>query len=202
MAGTDARLQLPPLPSAIRDAALRAFGDRFPLAGAMNPGLVFERFPRCWEITAGAWALGVGRKEFLTEFAEGYRHLERTFKPLLDARIRVLDRQLPGGRTYQARWRFVTGVGAEHPVDNGFRFHPLLGVPYFPGSTVKGLTRVAARLEGLAEAEERRLFGTTANGDDPETGSEHAGALVFLEALPIDWPRQGVDPLARRLLTP
>lgn len=193
MVETEARLDLPPLPSAVRDAVLRAFGDGGPLTATMNPGLVFERFPRCWERSAGTWALGPRKKEFLTELAAGYRHLEQSFKPLLDARIQVLDRHLPGSRTYEARWRFVTGVGAEHPVENGFSFHPLLGVPYFPGSTVKGLVRVAARLSGIAEAEERRLFGSTAGGDDPETGSEQAGALVFLDALPVDWPTLGVD---------
>lgn len=36
---------------------------------------------------------------------------------------------------------FVTGLGRKHPVENGFLWHHTLGVPYLPGSSVKGMVR-------------------------------------------------------------
>ncbi len=45
---------------------------------------------------------------------------------------------------------FVTGMGNEHPLENGFSFLWPYGIPYLPGSGVKGVLRQAVRelLEG------------------------------------------------------
>ncbi len=40
---------------------------------------------------------------------------------------------------------FTTGLGNEHPLENGFSFLNPYGLPYFPGSGVKGVLRQAAR---------------------------------------------------------
>jgi CRISPR-associated protein Cmr6 len=39
---------------------------------------------------------------------------------------------------------FMTGIGNEHPLENGFAFLNPYGLPYFPGSSVKGVLRTAA----------------------------------------------------------
>ena len=39
---------------------------------------------------------------------------------------------------------FVTGMGNPHPVENGFSFLSPYGVPYLPGSSIKGIVRRAA----------------------------------------------------------
>jgi len=39
---------------------------------------------------------------------------------------------------------FVTGMGYEHPLENGFAFLNPYGLPYLPGSSVKGVMRRAA----------------------------------------------------------
>ena len=41
-------------------------------------------------------------------------------------------------------YAFVSGLGREHPVENGFAWHHILGVPYLPGSSVKGMVRAWA----------------------------------------------------------
>jgi len=74
--------------------------------------------------------------------------------------------------------RFVTGLGRSHPVENGFAWHPTLGTPYLPGSSVKGMVRAWAEQE-----------------TDPQPGSEEldrllgkpdgVGSVCFLDALPI-----------------
>lgn len=39
---------------------------------------------------------------------------------------------------------FMTGIGNEHPLENGFSFLNPYGLPYLPGSSVKGVLRTAA----------------------------------------------------------
>jgi CRISPR-associated protein Cmr6 len=60
----------------------------------------------------------------------------------------------------------VTGVGTEHPLENGFAFLDPYGLPYLPGSGVKGVIRRAA--------EELALFS-----DDPKGWSIGAVWWMF-----------------------
>jgi CRISPR-associated protein Cmr6 len=102
-------------------------------------------------------------------------------------------------RGFATDWHFATGLGNPHPVENGFLWHPTLGVPYLPGAAVKGLVRAYVEqwddsLDG--EARKQRLrdwFGTEAKGDVPE----QAGELIFFDALPF-----GPVTLAQDVMTP
>lgn len=83
-------------------------------------------------------------------------------------------------RVYKTVGRFVTGLGNEHPVGNGFTWHYTLGTPYLPGPSVKGVLRdwVEHWLDEPLPAETvSRLFG-------PKT-SKAAGALIVFDALPV-----------------
>ena len=55
-----------------------------------------------------------------------------------------------GGRILELENRspFVTGLGQAHPIENGFLWHPVLGVPYLPGSGVKGVLRGWLGIDG------------------------------------------------------
>jgi len=57
----------------------------------------------------------------------------------------------------EATSAFVTGMGLEHPIENGFAFLDPYGLPYLPGSSVKGVLRRAA--------EELALFGDPREDD-------------------------------------
>lgn len=46
---------------------------------------------------------------------------------------------------------FTTGLGIEHPMENGFAFLDPYGLPYLPGSSVKGVVRRAAEELALFE---------------------------------------------------
>lgn len=70
--------------------------------------------------------------------------------------------------------RFATGLGRSHPVENGFAWHPTLGTPYLPGSSVKGLALAWARNNMNVEVVQA-LFGNPNN----------AGSVCFLDAIPI-----------------
>jgi CRISPR-associated protein Cmr6 len=51
---------------------------------------------------------------------------------------------------------FIAGTGIEHPLENGFAFLGPYGVPYLPGSGVKGVVRRAAEELALGLWEDRR----------------------------------------------
>lgn len=73
--------------------------------------------------------------------------------------------------------RFVTGLGRSHPVENGFAWHSTLGVPYLPGSSIKGLVRAWA--EHDAEPRPARELVDAILGS-----AGAAGQVVFADAVP------------------
>ena len=96
---------------------------------------------------------------------------------------------------------FVTGLGNAHPLENGFAFLEPHGLPYLPGSGVKGAVRRAAEeLAGVPSvgvawdipsdwtaAAVEVLFG-------PAEGDLRRGALSFWDVVPqIDGDRLAVE---------
>jgi len=90
----------------------------------------------------------------------------------------------------QAIAPFTTGLGNEHPLENGFAFLNPYGLPYLPGSGVKGVLRQAARelvsgewgeTQGWTDDVITALFGR--QGQDGDT--DHLrGALTFWDVIP------------------
>ncbi|WP_434782544.1 type III-B CRISPR module RAMP protein Cmr6 [Ferrovum myxofaciens] len=85
---------------------------------------------------------------------------------------------------------FTTGLGNEHPLENGFSFLNPYGLPYLPGSGVKGVLRQAARelasgewgnAHGWNDAPIEILFGR-----ESENGNtDHLrGTLQFWDVIP------------------
>ena len=67
------------------------------------------------------------------------------------------------------------GLGNPSPYEVGLTLHRTYGVPYLPGSALKGLARRAALACGLSEKDEafKILFG------NPDLGEEAAGYVTF-----------------------
>lgn len=83
---------------------------------------------------------------------------------------------------------FATGLGWEHPNENGFAFLDPYGLPYLPGSGVKGVLRWAARelardpageTAGWTDEAITALFGE----EDPKK-PQAQGALRFWDVIP------------------
>lgn len=206
-----------------RELVSRAFGPRTAIPsgerGHANPGLVFERFLRVWYDTrrgpqlepefsrrdrdASSRREGPGKRDVLESFCRAYAATAKEGKGLVAMTHRRLQALLAAGshqvgseRTYRTRWRVVTGLGADHPLENGFMFDRSSGAPYFPGSSVKGLCRAAAgAVLGLGAREQTELFGTDPDLDGDLAKSPAAGSLVFLPAYPEKdhWPTLEVD---------
>ncbi len=118
---------------------------------------------------------------------------------------------------------FTTGLGNEHPLENGFAFLNPYGLPYLPASGVKGVLRQAARELASGDwgethgwSEERRYFlpsagGRGAGGEglstldvlfgrEPASGdTDHLrGALIFWDVV----PQIAGDSLMVEIMTP
>lgn len=91
---------------------------------------------------------------------------------------RLVERRGGHVAIFTTESRFVTGLGRSHPIENGFAWHPTLGTPYIPGSSVKGLVRawIAEAEPNLDKDIHKRLFGNP----------EHAGHICFMEAVPVE----------------
>ncbi len=117
-----------------------------------NPGLLFERYVGYgpdWSLKAERGvnpkhdALGevIRANERLhgsqwRELCDGL--LDRWQQMVTAAGASIVDRTL-----FKASpvWRFVTGIGRNSPLEVGFTFDRLYGLPLLPGSSLKGLTR-------------------------------------------------------------
>ena len=148
-----------------------------------NAGLWFDKFCNQWQRESGAWTM----KSFQKDESPKLNWLSTltgkqlgTKKQIEEAacRLRKLTTRRGGcAHAFVLTSRFATGLGRSHPVENGFAWHPTLGTPYLPGSSVKGLVRAWARTDAEPSpdgATRNRLLGCR----------EQSGAICFLDAIP------------------
>lgn len=80
--------------------------------------------------------------------------------------------------------RFVTGMGRQHPSENGFVWHPTLGTPFLPGSSLKGMLR----------SWNQEIAFDPANGPNPRFGAPgKVGDRIFFDLLPVEPPRLAIE---------
>lgn len=172
--------------------------------GTGHRGLWFDRyFNRYLE----SWALGKTAKLDWIENASGVAGDQTNIKAAA-LRARQLCSALHGDScVYSASWHFATGLGNPHPVENGFQWHPTLGVPYIPGAAVKGLIRAWVESwedfdndDNKRRATLYRWFGSEGKdpverrvcrekGFVPPAGTDgidtETGSFIFFDALPV-----------------
>ena len=153
-----------------------------------NFGLAYDKFGDTWDVN--------GKTAKFQKTSEGGRQgwLER-FSGQLAGQASLLEEhacrrhQLVDGRQGQtlwfaADWVFVSGLGRSHPMENGFAWHHALGVPYLPGSGVKGVLRAWALESGLEPEKVERIFGPRSAGKDSIRKAK-VGSILFFDALPF-----------------
>jgi CRISPR-associated protein Cmr6 len=171
-----------------------------------HPGLLFDKFSYFWGkksedgqvIWQGNWAdkqMGSAKFQYFKKFVASYEKQKPLLKPLLAAhneRLSYLFAQLKASTLeVTAQWRFVSGLGMAHPSETGFAFDRVVGAPYLPGSSVKGLARAWAEHWEEADPNTRgRVFGS--ENKDP-TSPKKAGSVIFFDAYPLGWPKLEMD---------
>lgn len=91
---------------------------------------------------------------------------------------------------------FATGLGLEHPVENGFAFLSPYGLPYLAGSGVKGVLRRAA--EELELDEQLPGGATCALFGHEDANEPRRGAVTCWDV----FPQPAGDSLAVEIMTP
>jgi len=198
------------------------------LAFCQNAGLVYERYvkyrrpERDWSLeatrsqkpkhdaiqaTINAQNLFSSSKEFWNSFQNRWQRITANTQPF----------------EASPDWRFVTGLGADGPLEVGFVFHRIYGFPIIPGSGLKGLARMTARvdladrvkvdelenLRWLDDPDNRKieemLTEYTSNLPDEEIRAlvykcrlifgttDRAGEAVFFDAIPTSPPKLEID---------
>jgi CRISPR-associated protein Cmr6 len=187
-----------------RDAVESRFGaskadktDR--MQSVSNAGLVFSRYLGLWEAGSPPKLIkGEERRAILRTFVSDFNARcklpnSASVKLLNEVHARqsrVSPQQLDRSVSFQIKLetRFATGLGSPHPTEIGFTFHRAIGVPYMPGSSVKGIARAAAEMSGEPLTE--LLFGPV---EREGKSSAAIGDLIFLDAYPTSWPELSVD---------
>ncbi|HMV69413.1 MAG TPA: type III-B CRISPR module RAMP protein Cmr6, partial [Myxococcota bacterium] len=167
--------------------------DELPRAGGGNAGLIHQRFLGLPLTRARGTAAkeGSDADRAIRAFLDRYASCREAGEALLRLHhARGEGAPLGGDGDTTTRWldltldtRLAAGLGNVHPLENGLTFHHTLGVPYLPGTTLKGLLR--AWLELTGEADLDAWFG---RAPDASGRGASCGALVIHDALPTRWP--------------
>lgn len=153
--------------------------------------LYFDGWNAEWKIPEGEKAAGLRRLLRLGDAKE--------LLVALRSRQEALSQSLPEDRYVVidaiSTSPFSTGLGIEHPIENGFAFLAPYGLPYLAGSGVKGVARRAAeellseKLTGLNQDAIDALFGpgdpaSSAEGPPLADDQRRRGALTFWDVFP------------------
>ena len=144
-----------------------------------HAGLWFDKFCDRWQINGSHWSMkgdSNSKLEWIKTVTDRTVGTQDQIDEYASRLLRMVDRQSGRWEVYVTESRFVTGLGRSHPVENGFAWHPTLGTPYLPGSSVKGLIHAWAKTGAgnMDRTRCNRVFG--------DIGA--AGAVCFLDAVP------------------
>ena len=143
----------------------------------------FNRYNTAWDLEDTAKAEWIKPMSGLVGPAEQLKDFTK--------RQYSLVKHLQGSsQRYETDWHFVTGMGNSHPVENGFSWHPTLGVPYLAGSAVKGLVRAWVELndDNLSEPDKKARLKSWFGTEDKAVIAEQTGDFIFFDALPEQRP--------------
>ena len=165
-------------------------------AREVHPGLLFDRYFKCWEKSGanGNWKVKKPLHDSLDKFCEDFKNLKNSliFKTQLNSINNRLDKIVQKKEGITAEFKMseplAIGLGLDHPTENGFRFDYTCGVPFLPATSIKGLCRAWAKACG----KESHIIDIVGLGDD-EGETARMGKVVFLPTYPKTWPNLHVD---------
>jgi CRISPR-associated protein Cmr6 len=166
--------------------------------GAGNAGLFFERIGTEWKFNKDAYK--PTKKDWI-DSVSGPRGAHDQLASFAQRQTRLAASQ--GGRSaiFKASSRLLIGMGIANPIENALAWHRVLGVPYIPGSSIKGLVQAYAHewagdfggpddspeIRQTRETRARRIFGRLRTLDQSSEPDEDMslGSVDFLDAVPV-----------------
>lgn len=183
-------------------ASIAATPDYVPVVSDIAPGHRFLTYFQFWS----AADFSANRRE-MTQALKGVctfgESAKNQVKALRERQATHMKNQGLKGHTIAAisTAPFATGLGNEHPIENGFSFLTPYGLPYLAGSGVKGILRRAMRelrddsKDGFTDEAIDALFGPE-DINQPEDAKR--GALDFWDV----FPSPAGDKLVVEIMTP
>lgn len=156
-----------------------------PAEACKNLGLLLDKYiPKNVFEKAGKtrWLFDIFRPQ--NEKETQNTHIDEVFAKNAYQRWQKMMESL-GAETFDLTldWRMVVGLGGETVLETDLTLNHLYGIPYIPGSALKGLTRgyVTGEVFPSKDIEHdneivKRIFGS----------QEHAGTVVFFDAMPTN----------------
>lgn len=91
-----------------------------------------------------------------------------------------------GAQTFRLKTatRLLIGRGTPSVFEQGISLHPLFGLPFLPGSAIKGVTAHWAEASGENAELREKIFGPPPPDDKENELSQ--GKVVFLDAVPLE----------------
>ncbi len=156
-----------------------------------HTGLLFDKYPDRWSYDerTNRCTIGDDKKKFYKQIATDLINtsslINKSLKETKARRKALLDAS--GGQPFviKTTWRFVSGLGMGHPYEAGFIWHRTLGVPYLPGSSIKGMMRAWAEQWADPKVDVKDLLG--------DTEKQIPGCLIIFDALPTACPTLELD---------
>jgi CRISPR-associated protein Cmr6 len=161
--------------------------EQFTPDRCLNPGLLFDRYAPDWREKA------ILKKEGLETVRRA--SIDKELFSAIQKRWREILKEY-NGSVFEAAsdWRLIVGLGRKGPMEVGFTFHRLYGIPLIPGSSLKGIARAYANLVlGMGEEDPdfRTIFGCAPQPG--EEGKAQTGHAIFFDAIPAVLPQLELD---------
>ena len=154
----------------------------FPQEG--NGGLWYDKFCHSWGgFPATDQKLNLDKAKWI-ETVVGFRGNGSELQQHAERQARMIEILNGKWLDLLTESPFVSGLGRDHPVENGFAWHHILAVPYLPGSSIKGMVRAwATQWKEGEEVKRLRILGPRPPGGDAVTDPT-VGGVIFLDAVP------------------
>ncbi|MEH6626599.1 MAG: type III-B CRISPR module RAMP protein Cmr6 [Motiliproteus sp.] len=154
-------------------------------------GLWFDRFFNQYN---NQWLVkDEAKKIFLSTLSKTSCGDKGTLNRVCDQQMALTSSLAGQYSVYKSDWHWVSGMGLDHPVENGFSWHSTLGTPYIPGSGVKGLVRAYMEQQGCEGTDLQRFFGSDHKLPEQQQHDQQAGEFMFFDAIPTDVIGLSVD---------
>ena len=160
----------------------------FRISQCQNPGLLLTHYAPDWRTdrTLKKQGLEAGQSARLDT------SLLRAFRQRWQVVVSSQHAQVFEATT---DWRLIVGLGQKGPLEVGFTFHWLYGIPVIPGSALKGIARAYALLveeRDKSEADFKAIFGHAPKPGESQSVAQ-AGGAVFFDAIPVTAPGLDLD---------
>ncbi len=171
-----------PLHKSCKDAA-KQLDSHLGLSGS-HLGLYFDKyFSYSRSPNNNIEAAPENKKEFLKKFNKA--NIPPSLENANINQVRLIQKLNGTFKAFKTTSSFVTGMGQDHPLENGFAFHPTYGTPYLPGSSVKGMLRHFFTHHYQWGNEDKATFLNQVFGsDNPKQPA--IGNYLFFDALPTE----------------